>query len=102
MQRSSGPASSTDARRTRNGQVTRHKVRLVAQGFTQRPNVDFRETFAPVVKFTSICANVDKAYLHGTLEEELYMRVPEGIDSSKYASKVLKLDHALNGFKQAG
>ncbi|TKA50193.1 hypothetical protein B0A53_06451 [Rhodotorula sp. CCFEE 5036] len=47
-------------------------------------------------------ANVDKAYLHGTLEEELYMRVPEGIDSSKYASKVLKLDHALNGFKQAG
>ena len=30
------------------------------------------------------------------------MRVPEGIDSSKYASKVLKLDHALNGFKQAG
>ncbi|GAA5864036.1 hypothetical protein JCM3774_006358 [Rhodotorula dairenensis] len=97
-----------------NGQVTGHKVRLVAQGFTPRPNVNFRETFAPVVKFTSIRvlltrhrlhvhqADVDKAYLHGALEEELYMRVPEGIDGSAYAGKVLKLDRALYGLKQAG
>ncbi|GAA5880109.1 hypothetical protein JCM3774_004151, partial [Rhodotorula dairenensis] len=41
-------------KKDQNGQVTGHKVRLVAQGFTQRPNVDFRETFAPVVKFTLI------------------------------------------------
>ncbi|GAA5958589.1 hypothetical protein JCM8115_002513 [Rhodotorula mucilaginosa] len=97
-------------KKDQNGQVTGHKVRLVAQGFTQRPNVDFRETFAPVVKFTSIGvllalaarhrlhvhqADVDKAYLHGALEEELYMRVPEGIDDSEYAGKVLKLDRAL-------
>ena len=100
-----------------NGQVTGQRVRLVAQGFTQRPKVDFRETIAPVVKFTSIRvllalaarhrlhvhqADVDKAYLHGALEEELYMRVPEGIDDSEYAGKVLKLDRALYGLKQAG
>ena len=104
-------------KKDQNGHVTGHKVRLVAQGFTQRPNVDFRETFAPVVKFTSIRvllalaarhrlhvhqADIDMAYLHGALEEELYMRVPEGIDDSEYAGKVLKLDRALYGLKQAG
>ncbi|GAA5883820.1 hypothetical protein JCM3774_005812 [Rhodotorula dairenensis] len=105
-------------KKDQNGQVNGHKVRLVAQGFTQRPNVNFRETFAPVVKVPSIrvllalaaChhrlhvlqADVDKVYLHGALEEELYMRVPEGVDGSEYAGKVLKLDRALYGLKQAG
>ncbi|GEM12883.1 copia-type polyprotein, partial [Rhodotorula toruloides] len=99
------------------GRVTGHKVRLVAQGFSQRPGVDFRDTFAPVAKFTSIRvllalaarkkmlihqADVDKAYLHGSLDEELYMRIPEGIDSGEYSGKVLKLDRALYGLKQAG
>ncbi|GAA5831326.1 hypothetical protein JCM3770_006872, partial [Rhodotorula araucariae] len=99
------------------GRVTGHKVRLVAQGFSQRPGVDFRETFAPVAKFTSIRvllalaargkmhihqADVDKAYLHGELDEDLYMRIPEGIDDPTLAGKVLKLDRALYGLKQAG
>ncbi|GEM08157.1 gag-Pol polyprotein [Rhodotorula toruloides] len=99
------------------GRVTGHKVRLVAQGFSQRPGIDFRDTFAPVAKFTSIRvllalaarqkmlihqADVDKAYLHGSLDEELYMRIPEGIDSGEYSGKVLKLDRALYGLKQAG
>ncbi|GAA6003970.1 hypothetical protein JCM5350_005092, partial [Sporobolomyces pararoseus] len=71
------------------GKVKSYKVRLVAQGFAQRPGLDFRETFAPVAKFTSIRvllalaarqnlklqqADVDKAYLYGKLDEELYMR----------------------------
>ncbi|EGU10936.1 2-hydroxymuconic semialdehyde dehydrogenase [Rhodotorula toruloides ATCC 204091] len=99
------------------GRVTGHKVRLVAQGFSQRPGVDFRETFAPVAKFTSIRvllalaarhryrvqqADVDKAYLHGQLEESLYMCVPEGIAGPDWTGKVLKLDRALYGLKQAG
>ncbi|GAA5891813.1 hypothetical protein JCM16303_005360, partial [Sporobolomyces ruberrimus] len=45
-------------------------------------------------------ANVDKAYLHGALDQEIYMQVPEGIDG--YDGKVLKLDRALYGLKQAG
>ncbi|GAA5826467.1 hypothetical protein JCM3770_003626 [Rhodotorula araucariae] len=84
---------------------------------SQRPGVNFRETFALVAKFTSIRvllalaahgkmhihqADVDKAYLHGELDEELYMRIPEGIDDPALAGKVLKLDGALYGLKQAG
>ncbi|GAA5947144.1 hypothetical protein JCM1841_001704 [Sporobolomyces salmonicolor] len=93
------------------------KVRLVAQGYNQRPGLDFRETFAPVAKFTSIRvllalaaqqrmriqqADVDKAYLHADLDEDLYMRVPDGVDGPEWDGKVLKLDRALYGLKQAG
>ncbi|SGZ33236.1 BQ5605_C041g11947 [Microbotryum silenes-dioicae] len=76
------------------GKITSHKGRLVAQGFSRRPGIDYDETFAPVAKFTSIRAliaraaakqlhvhqaDVDKAYLHGKLKEDLHMRVPQGV-----------------------
>ncbi|GAA5953770.1 hypothetical protein JCM21900_006451 [Sporobolomyces salmonicolor] len=47
-------------------------------------------------------ADVDKAYLHADLNEELYMRVPDGVDGPNWNGKVLKLDRALYGLKQAG
>ncbi|SCV73224.1 BQ2448_7149 [Microbotryum intermedium] len=96
------------------GDITVRKARLIAQGFTQKPGVDFNESFAPVAKFTLICiiisiatawgyhihqADVDKAYLHGNLEEDIYMQVPDGID---LPGKVLKLNRSIYGLKQAG
>ena len=104
-------------KKDQHGRVTGHKVRLVALGYNQRQGVDFKETFAPVAKFTSIRvllalaarrnlkvhqADVDKAYLYGSLEEDIYVRIPEGIDADEYEGKVLKLDRALYGLKQAG
>ena len=63
------------------------------KGFQQKKGVDFDEIFSPVVKMTSIrtvlsiAANMDleveqldvkTAFLHGDLEEEIYMHQPEG------------------------
>ncbi len=99
------------------GKVTSFKARLVAQGFSQRPGVDFHETFAPVAKFVSIRtivalaarhglllaqADVDKAYLHGDLAEDLYMKVPEGVLDPALQGKVLKLHKSLYSLKHAG
>ena len=75
------------------GSVERHKARLVAKGCSQKPGLDYEETFLPVAKYTSIrtllaIANqlnlevhqmdVSTAFLNGKLEEETYMSQPEG------------------------
>src|SRR5437660_5077345 len=41
-------------KRDLNGNIVRYKARLVAKGFTQKPGVDFDETFALVAKIESI------------------------------------------------
>jgi hypothetical protein len=42
-------------KRNADGSVERFKARLVAQGFSQRPGVDFTETFAPTTKWAALC-----------------------------------------------
>lgn len=69
-------------------QSVRYKARLVARGFTQEEGVDYNEVFAPVVKHASIRIllavvnqrnwelqqlDVKTAFLHGDLEESIYM-----------------------------
>ena len=72
------------------GNPPRYKARIVVKGFQQKKGVDFDEIFAPVVKMTSIrtvlsIASMDleveqldvyTAFLHGDLEEEIYMHKP--------------------------
>ena len=99
--------------------VVRFKARLVAQGFSQVPGIDYFDTFAPVAKLASIrivltmAAKLDfelhqidikSAYLNGELtkDENIYMRQPPGYPASNSSRKVCHLLKTLYGLKQSG
>jgi hypothetical protein len=99
-----------------NGEVVRNKSRLVAQGFSRKEGIDYKETFALVARLELIRIllafavakgfklhqmDVKSAFLNGVLEEEVYVRQPSGFESEKYPHRVYKLRKALYGLKQA-
>lgn len=94
----------------------RHKGRLVAKGFAQVEGIDYNEVFAPVVKHVSIRLllsavvnfdmeleqmDVKTAFLHGILQEKIYMSQPEGFVKKGQEEKVCLLKKALYGLKQS-
>lgn len=107
------------------GNVQRYKARLVARGFSQVPGIDYTETYSPVVKLPTIRLllalfaihnlelhqlDVKTAFLHGTLQEQIYMTLPPGLLSptqeatlqAKYKHPLaLILFQAIYGLKQS-
>lgn len=97
------------------GNIVRNKARLDAQGFTQKYGLDLDEVFAPVAKqvtlrtlltVASSCQMfvkqmyVKTAYLHGKLEDTIYMRQPEGY-SMGGPNTVCLLKRSIYGLKQS-
>jgi hypothetical protein len=94
----------------------RYKARLVAKGYSQIPGIDFNDVLSPVIKHSSIRTllsivamhdyelgqlDVKTAFLHGELEEVIYMDQPEGFVVPGKENLVSRLKNSLYGLKQS-
>jgi hypothetical protein len=106
-------------KRDSEGNITRHKARYVAKGYSQVKGKDFEETYSPTVKMTTLRTliafaaqqdqhikqmDIKTAYLNAPISEEVYLQQPPGFEQKDNNGKTLvcKLLKSLYGLKQAG
>jgi hypothetical protein len=110
-------------KRNKKNEIVRYKARLVAQSFLQRPGIDYEETYSYVVDAITFrflislvvtksldmrLMDVVTTYLYGLLDNDIYMKIPEGYKMPKaFNSKSrsiysIKLQRSLYGLKQSG
>ena len=95
------------------GTIERYKARLVAKGYNQIDGLDCFNTYSPVAKLTTIRTvialasinnwnihqlDLNNAFLHGDLQEDVYMTVRQGVTTTK-PNQVCKLMKSLYGLK---
>ena len=86
------------------------KINQGARGFSQKEGIDYEETFAPVARYTSIRTimalasmmkwslhqmDVKTTFLNGVIEEEVYIKQPQGFEVEDRQTHVCKLKKAL-------
>jgi hypothetical protein len=96
------------------GNIIRYKARLVAKGYAQTHGIDYEETFASVTKMATVRVvitvaasrgwvlhqmDVNNAFLHGELQEEVYLDQPPGYEDMSHPDYVCRLHKALYGLK---
>ena len=96
------------------GSIDKFKARLCVKGWSQKYGVDFKDTFAPVIKQSSLKlmiaiavekrwiirqVDVETAFLNGVLEIEIYIPQPEGLSDG--TNRVCKLKKAIYGLRQS-
>jgi hypothetical protein len=89
-------------KRNEKNEIVRYKARLVAQGFLQKPGIDYEETYSPVVDAITFrflislvvtesldmrLMDVVTAYLYGLLDNDIYMKISEGAYKNCHLSK---------------
>jgi hypothetical protein len=99
-----------------NGSLDRYKARWVFRGFTQRPGVDYDETFSPVVKSAAVQTvltltvssgwpvhqlDIKNAFLHSILSKTVYCSQPASFVDPTHPQLVCRLNKSLHGLKQA-
>ncbi|KAJ7957455.1 Retrovirus-related Pol polyprotein from transposon TNT 1-94 [Quillaja saponaria] len=107
---------SVKQRKMQKEKLKKYKARLVVKGYAQKQGINYEEVFAPVARLETIRLlisfaahkhwkiyqlDVKSAFLHGFLEEEVYVEQPESYVIERQEDKVLKLKKALYGLKQA-
>ena len=111
--------------RNEKNEIERYKARSVAQDFSQRPGIDYEETYSLVMdaitfrylislivsknlEMCLIVVVIVTAYLYGSLNSDIYMKIPEGFKISEALSSkpkelyLIKLQRSLYGLKQSG
>jgi histone deacetylase 1/2 len=95
------------------GSLDKYKARLVAKGYKQRYGIDYEDTLSQPATIRVVLSlavsqgwslrqlDVSNAFLHGHLEEVVYMKQPPGYEDKNRPGYICKLDKALYGLKQA-
>ena len=105
-------------KRNEKNEVVRYKARLVAQGFSKRPGIDYDETYSPVMdmitfrflislvlfeKLEMRLMDIVTAYLYGSLDSDIYMKILEGFKMLDACTPrnlfSIKLQRSLYGLK---